>query len=59
VLQGQLLGASGNSGLSSEPHLHFHVQRCDGCETIPVTFRNTSDHPNGLRAGETYLAMPY
>ena len=26
VMQGQLLGLCGNSGHSSEPHLHFHIQ---------------------------------
>ncbi len=25
--------------------------------TIPVTFQNTSDHPNGLEQGQTYLAL--
>ena len=58
VSQGQLVGASGHTGSSSVPHLHFHVQRCTGCETIPVTFKNTGAHPQGLQAGEAYLAMP-
>jgi murein DD-endopeptidase MepM/ murein hydrolase activator NlpD len=26
VLRGQLLGKCGNSGNSSEPHLHYHLQ---------------------------------
>jgi murein DD-endopeptidase MepM/ murein hydrolase activator NlpD len=26
IKQGQLLGLCGNSGNSSEPHLHFHIQ---------------------------------
>lgn len=59
VAQGQRIGTSGNSGSSSEPHLHFHVQGCSGCATIPVTFRNTTPHPEGLQAGEAYLALPY
>ena len=29
VKQGQLLGLCGNSGNSSEPHLHFHVQNAE------------------------------
>lgn len=29
VVQGQLLGLCGNSGNSSEPHLHFHIQNVE------------------------------
>src|SRR5699024_1052259 len=29
VKQGQLLGLCGNSGNSSEPHLHFHIQNAE------------------------------
>lgn len=29
VKQGQLLGLTGNSGNSSEPHLHFHIQNVE------------------------------
>jgi murein DD-endopeptidase MepM/ murein hydrolase activator NlpD len=29
VKQGQLLGLCGNSGNSSEPHLHFHIQNVE------------------------------
>ena len=29
VKQGQLLGSCGNSGNSSEPHLHFHIQNIE------------------------------
>jgi murein DD-endopeptidase MepM/ murein hydrolase activator NlpD len=29
VTQGQLLGLCGNSGNSSEPHLHFHIQNVE------------------------------
>ena len=58
IVQGQLIGLSGNSGSSSEPHLHFHVQACSGCITTPITFRNTRSHPNGLVQGESYTAEP-
>jgi murein DD-endopeptidase MepM/ murein hydrolase activator NlpD len=29
VKQGQMLGLCGNSGNSSEPHLHFHIQNIE------------------------------
>ena len=56
VKQGQSIGVSGDSGSSSEPHLHFHVQSCEGCPTEPVTFRNTRPHPGGLEEGQAYTA---
>jgi murein DD-endopeptidase MepM/ murein hydrolase activator NlpD len=59
VTQGQVLGLSGDSGSSSEPHLHFHVQACEGCGTVPISFRNTRPHPRGLVQGETYQAEPF
>ncbi|RZJ87118.1 MAG: peptidase M23 [Chryseobacterium sp.] len=33
IKQGQLLGRCGNSGNSSEPHLHFHIQDTLGFDT--------------------------
>jgi murein DD-endopeptidase MepM/ murein hydrolase activator NlpD len=59
VAQGQVIGLSGDTGSSSEPHLHFHVQGCDGCASIPVVFRNTRAHPKGLVQGETYRAEAF
>jgi murein DD-endopeptidase MepM/ murein hydrolase activator NlpD len=56
VAQGQSIGLSGDTGNSSAPHLHFHVQSCSGCPTEAVTFRNTRPHPRGLRTGESYAA---
>lgn len=56
VRRGQVIGRSGDTGNSSEPHLHFHVQECVGCRTIAVTFRNTRPHPRGLQVGESYVA---
>jgi murein DD-endopeptidase MepM/ murein hydrolase activator NlpD len=58
VARGEVIGLSGDSGSSSEPHLHFHVQACDGCGTVPVVFGNTRPHPHGLVAGEVYAAEP-
>lgn len=38
VMQGQYLGNCGNSGNSSEPHLHFHVQdRANTFQAVGVT----------------------
>jgi murein DD-endopeptidase MepM/ murein hydrolase activator NlpD len=59
VNQGQRIALSGDSGSSSQPHLHFHVQGCAGCATVPITFRNTRPHLRGLVNGEAYAALPY
>ncbi|TMZ49982.1 M23 family metallopeptidase, partial [Klebsiella pneumoniae] len=36
VREGQLLGTVGNSGNTSEPHLHIHAEK-DG-EGVPIRF---------------------
>lgn len=47
VQTGQLLGRTGNSGNTSEPHLHIHAQKDSGGETrlasdpVPIVFRNS------------------
>ena len=62
VQQGDTLASSGNSGYSSGPHLHFHVERygtcnpTDGCQSVPVNFRNTRANTFGLVEGQVYLA---
>ena len=70
VLQGEQIGLSGNSGPSSDPHLHFDVQTCGPnlppaynsppCGmTVPVSFRNTAVHSCGLQSRSSYTAQPF
>jgi len=57
VKRGDVLGLVGNSGNSTEPHLHFHI--CDansplGCEGLPYAFTSFAseaweDHPTPHR----------
>ncbi len=56
VTAGQVLGRLGNSGNSSEPHLHFHV--CDGpgmmaCRGVPFHFSRFIEIPVDPRRGPT------
>ena len=62
VAPGDTLGRSGNTGFSTKPHLHVDVRAgcADGrCTPVPITFRNTSPNPFGLRAGGVYPALAY
>ncbi len=52
VRRGERIATSGNSGFSTQPHLHFHVEK-DG-HTIPFTFEDVRE-PGGIpRVGRFY-----
>ena len=55
VVGGQLLGLCGNSGHSSEPHLHYHLQNgpvlFEG-NGLPVQFKDFSANSKPIQSGE-------
>ncbi len=55
VASGQVLGQCGNSGHSSEPHLHYHLQNgptFGDADGLPAQFRNYRADGNAVAQGE-------
>lgn len=51
VKAGDVIGLIGNSGNSSEPHLHYHLQTADG-DGLPTPFTNYIANGELIKKGE-------
>ena len=57
VNQGDSIGLAGNTGCSTDSHLHFVVYKNSTFEeSLPITFSNTSKNPRGLLKNTEYTA---
>ena len=61
VQAGQAIARSGNSGFSTEPHLHIHVagpsaEGPEAFESFPLLFDLEGGRVGGLEAGQRYVA---
>ena len=60
IRPGQRIGLSGNTGLSSKPHLHFAVYRASSwgdMQSIPVRFMSADGIVSAPRRGGRHLAL--
>jgi len=67
INQGDVIAYSGDTGMESIPHLHFHVIETNEdcfksgvigfCPSLPVSFKNASPNDKILNQGLIYAAM--